>query len=234
LSTSFAQKTDCHPRKLKRSVAKSMKQMSGEEINLARNFSLDTFLLVQHKKRVDIPSSSLKPLKKILLSKNCRAFQTDELQYVYWKYQYYAINKKDSCIIDLLQPILDSYQKMIDRLRINQYADSIEGVYIPKDLEDCFAQLNSFWNDSIKLSIKAMKEDSFVTESHFGIGMWIRNNWGLWGSSRLSSYFSDLEIFHPDDMSGIILRSYHRKLNNKDIKLEEQIAEYHEFWKNSN
>lgn len=234
LSSSFAQKSDCHPRKLKRTIAKSIKSMSRDEIELTRTIALDSFLNIQYQKRIDVPSTSLKPLKKVLLKNNCRAFQSEELKFVYWKYQYYTIQRKDTCIIDLLQPILDSYQKMIDRLRLNQKADSIDGIYIPKDLEDCFRQLNGFWNDSIKNSIKMMKEDAFVAESHFGIGMWIRNNWGLWGSSRLSSYFSNLEIFHPDDMSGIILRSYHRKLNSKDIKLEEQIAHYHEYWEKNN
>lgn len=204
--------------------------MIDDELLLVRTVTLDSFLNIQYLKRIELPSSHLKPLKKILLEKNCRAFNTEELEFVFWKYQYFTLNKKDTCVSDLLKPIIDSYQKMIERLKFNQTADSINGIYIPKDLEDCFSQLNSFWNDSVKLSIKTMKEDEFVAESHFGIGMWMRNNWGLWSSSRLSSYFSDLYVFHPDDMSGIILRSYHRKLNNREIKLEEQIRLYQEYW----
>ena len=60
--------------------------------------------------------------------------------------------------------------------------------------------------------------------------MWMRNNWRLWGGSRLSKYFNELEINHPDDMSGIILVSYHRHINNKDIKLQEQIKYYQDYW----
>lgn len=231
LSVTLAQETVCHPRKLKRSVSKSIQALNN--IGQLRAISLDSFLILQYPKR-KISASDLKPLKKALLSRNCRAYSSEELELIYLKYTYFKIQNKDTCLIDLLQPIIDSYQQMIDRLRINQHADSINGVYIPKNLDDCFSQLNSFWNDSIQQSIKTISEDSFVAESHFGIGLWIRNNWGLWGSSRLSAYFSQLEIFHPDDMSGIILRSYHRKLNNKDIKLEEQIAHYHEYWKKNN
>lgn len=204
--------------------------MTEEELNFSHQVSLDSFLNFQYHKNIELPQSYLKPLKKILLNKNCRAFNTEELEFVFWKYQYFKLNKKDTCVSELLQPIIDSYHKMIERLKINQTADSINGIYIPKDLEDCFSQLNSFWNDSVKLSIKTMNEGDFVAESHFGIGMWMRNNWGLWSSSRLSSYFSSLYVFHPDDMSGIILRSYHRKLNNKDLKLEEQIRLYQEYW----
>ena len=109
--------------------------------------------------------------------------------------------------------------------------DSIEGVYIPIDLNDCFKQMDSFWADSIKLQIREMTEDEFTAKAHFGIGMWLRNNWRLWGDSRLSKYFNDLGIFHPDDMSGIILTSYHRYLLGQDIKLEEQVSYYKEYWK---
>jgi hypothetical protein len=38
-------------------------------------------------------------------------------------------------------------------------------------------------------------------------------------------------IYHPDDMSGIILTSYHRYLNGQDIALEAQIKSYQDYWK---
>ena len=108
----------------------------------------------------------------------------------------------------------------------NRYTvDSIRGMYIPKDILDCFTQFDSFWNDSTKTDIKSMSEMDFATASHFGIGLWIRNNWQLWGGSRLSEYFHDKDVFHPDSMSWIILVSYHRYLNGEDIRLEEQLDE---------
>ena len=108
--------------------------------------------------------------------------------------------------------------------------DSIDGVYIPIDLNDCFKQLDGFWIDSIKTEVRNMTEDEFTSNAHFGIGLWMRNNWGLWGGSRLSKYFNTLGIFHPDDMSGTILTSYHRHLLGQDIKLEEQIEFYKNYW----
>lgn len=59
-----------------------------------------------------------------------------------------------------------------------------------------------------------ISEEEFTVNTHFGFGMWIRNNWNLWGGSRLSIYFNQKGIHHPDDMSGIILVSYHRHLND--------------------
>jgi predicted Zn-ribbon and HTH transcriptional regulator len=70
-----------------------------------------------------------------------------------------------------------------------------------------------------------------VTELHFGTGMGIRNGWELWkGKNRISRFFKSKGITHPDDMSSIILTSFHRDLNNKPIDLEGQISVYQEYW----
>ncbi len=103
--------------------------------------------------------------------------------------------------------------------------------YIPKDLQECFIELDKILPDSIKQSIPTQTEDQFSSRMHMGLGMWMRNNWGLWKGSRLSKYFNERGINHPDDMSGIILDSYYRKNSGKEIKLEEQIIYYQSYWK---
>jgi hypothetical protein len=126
------------------------------------------------------------------------------------------------------------YQKKLDELdKIKFITDTIKGVYIPKNLDDCFTQINSFWADSTKMEMKKLTENEFSGRLHHSFGTWMRNNWRLWGGSRLSKYFNDLGVYHPDDMSGIILDSYHRYLNNKEIKLNEQIKYYQDYWENS-
>ena len=112
--------------------------------------------------------------------------------------------------------------------------DSIYGVYIPQNLEDCIKQIDSFWPDSTKDKVRNWTENEFSGKVHLSFGMWIRNNWALWRGSRLSKYFNDLGIQHPDDMSGIILTSYYRHLNQKEIRLTEQIQYYKDYWENSN
>jgi hypothetical protein len=52
--------------------------------------------------------------------------------------------------------------------------------------------------------------------------MWMRKQLGLWSGSQLAKYFHDKGIHHADDMSGIILDSYHRYLTKREVKLEEQ------------
>ncbi len=104
-------------------------------------------------------------------------------------------------------------------------------VYIPIDLEDCFIQIDKILPDSTRNSLLALTEDEFSTRLHMGFGMWMRNNWGLWKGSRLSKYFNNKGIYHPDDMSGIILDSYYRNKTGKEIKLDEQIKHYQNYWK---
>jgi hypothetical protein len=101
-------------------------------------------------------------------------------------------------------------------------------VYIPRDLDDCFAELSRMLHPKFVEKLKA--RESEATNQHFGLGLWMRNNWGLWGDSHLNRYFHDKGIFHPDDMSGIILKTYIRHLNSQPIELEAQIKFYQDYW----
>lgn len=103
---------------------------------------------------------------------------------------------------------------------------------IPSNLEECFEALNE---ELVASDIKLIKNspEGSMHQFHHGIGRWIRNNWGLWSGSTLSEWFNEIEITHADDMSGIILESYWKFLNNKPIGLEDQVKIYHDFWKDS-
>ena len=63
------------------------------------------------------------------------------------------------------------------------------------------------------------------------VGMWIRNSWIRKGNDSLANQFHKIGIYHPDDISTIILTSLHRKLNNKELKLKEQARHYIDYWK---
>jgi len=118
-------------------------------------------------------------------------------------------------------------------LLFNSYKSQIDDVYIPKNLEDAIEQLNISFPDSLKNNIKTLTENQFTAEYHFSTGLAIRNNWNLWQGSRLSHYFHRKGIKHPDDMSGIILTSFHRQLAGKDIDLDGQIKNYKQYYKES-
>ncbi|HNY07345.1 MAG TPA: hypothetical protein PKL64_04585 [Bacteroidales bacterium] len=94
-------------------------------------------------------------------------------------------------------------------------ADSINGLYIPKNLEECFLELNKLLKPKDIETIKNLKSKDDMNLYHFGLGTWLRNNWGLWGGSRLQQYFFKKGIDHPDNMSGIILSYYYDWLNGQ-------------------
>lgn len=104
--------------------------------------------------------------------------------------------------------------------------DSINGIYIPKNINDCLHQLDLILNDTVKSEILKMDERNFTINAHFGLGMWLRNNWGLWGGSRLQLYFIKEGIDHPDNMSDIILTSYYRYKKSQNINFKQQIKYY--------
>lgn len=108
-----------------------------------------------------------------------------------------------------------------------------EEIKIPNNLLECFEQLDKMLSDSEDADwFKATEEEEAISQSHHGLGRWIRNNWGLWSKdSKLYDYLLKLELSHPDDMSSVILTSYHRHLNDKELELDEQIKFYIEYWK---
>ena len=101
--------------------------------------------------------------------------------------------------------------------------EEINGVYIPFDLEDAFAELNRLSDPQGIAKFKSAHEDS-IAESHFGLQQWIQFNWGLDEGSRLSHYLKSKGISVPDDMSRVVVLTYHRKLNGKPLMLEQEVA----------
>lgn len=168
-------------------------------------------------------------ITKYLESKGIYDYHSEALLYSFRQYlKNGKINERE-----ILNKFLIKQKDAEEKDKIKFTTDTINGIYIPKNLEDCFVQIDSFWNDSTKVRVKGWEEREFTGKVHFGFGTWMRNNWRLWGGSRLSKYFYDLGIYHAEDMSGIILVSYHRYLNNKEINLQEQIKYYQDYWGNS-
>ncbi len=72
--------------------------------------------------------------------------------------------------------------------------------------------------------------DTQVSDYHFGLGLWARNEWGLWHGSQLAKWFNERGIHHADDMSAIVVESFRRNLNGDDLNLEGQIKRYEGYW----
>jgi glycerol-3-phosphate cytidylyltransferase len=100
-------------------------------------------------------------------------------------------------------------------------------IKIPKTLSEAYFILETF--DGIKKWLR-LDEKSALAMAHNNIGMAIRNDWGLWTNGPLKDYFKTLGITHPDDMSSIILTSFHRLKNGKEADVDGQVAFYKAFW----
>lgn len=99
----------------------------------------------------------------------------------------------------------------------NMTADSIDGKYIPKDLEDCFFELNKII--AAQQFSDDKEKEKFIDSEEFG--RWLRNRWGLWSDSRLKRYLLERGVDDiPDNMSYLILDYYKDWLNgeNKEWK----------------
>ena len=86
----------------------------------------------------------------------------------------------------------------------------------PKNLTECIQMLDKNLKKQDKEYIKTLTEDEFFMESHFTIGMGIRNEWIRSVNPELVKFFSDEGVKHPDDMSAMILTSYYRYLTNSN------------------
>ena len=134
---------------------------------------------------------------------------------------------------NIILPYKNKEARWNEQLKNKFKSDSLYGRYIPKDIDDCIRLLDSMFSDSSKVKIKNMTENEFTSILHHSLGMQLRNRWYLWSGSRLSSYFNSIGIYHPDNYTGIIFKSYYRHLLGIEIKLNEQVKLCQEYSKKS-
>jgi hypothetical protein len=108
--------------------------------------------------------------------------------------------------------------------------DSIHFDY-PQNIEDCFEILEMSFTEKNKTAFIRFEETNLVSYHHT-LGKSIRNNFYLWSfDAEIVKYFNNMKIYSADDMSAIIIMSWHRKLNNKPLEIDEQIKILNDFWK---
>jgi len=105
------------------------------------------------------------------------------------------------------------YQKNIKKSRIN-------GVYIPKDLDDVFKELSMLAGAEPLIKFKSAPEDVVASKLHFGLGRWMISNWNFYGGSRISHLLKEMGVSFPDDMAQFLIISFHRHLNESPLESE--------------
>lgn len=97
---------------------------------------------------------------------------------------------------------------------------------VPHSLSDAFAALDQHLSSEDRQKFKNLPESEATTQAHMGVGLYLRNKWFRAGKSKLVGLLSEAGAKSLDDMSGMVLTSYWRHLNNKPINLKEQGACY--------
>lgn len=138
------------------------------------------------------------------------SFKTDfipkEVDKIYLKHFFGGYRNYDDKIAE--QETTKEKEKQKEEYKKRLTLDKIDDIYIPKNLYDCFIELDKTLNFDSKKQLKEATE-TWQFNSHMGgLGMWIRNNWGINGGSRLLVYFKDRNVKDRDEISGIIIEQY--------------------------
>lgn len=107
---------------------------------------------------------------------------------------------------------------------------TLEGIYIPKDLNDCFRELDKLMDDEVRQKFMAFSDEEVDRKTHKSLGIWLDHKWSISNGSRLSAYFNKMRVPHPEYMIGLIIQSYHRHLHEKDLKIKEQVLHFRKLW----
>lgn len=114
-----------------------------------------------------------------------------------------------------------TYQRNIKKSRIN-------GVYIPKDLDEACAELTALSPEASLEKFKRAQEDFVAKKLHFGLGRWVYVYWNFVEGSRYVEYLRQLGLSDHDHMIQFTLISFHRCLNDRPQEIEKRVAYYKE------
>jgi hypothetical protein len=104
--------------------------------------------------------------------------------------------------------------------------DRLDGVYIPKNLEEAIAELDKKIAPEMKGKIRAIPEDTVYMLLRYRLGQWMISNWSFYEGSRLSHYLRSAGVTYPDDMAEFLLIAYHRHLNNKPFSIKDASIQF--------
>lgn len=116
---------------------------------------------------------------------------------------------------------LQKYAKNIKKSRIN-------GVYIPKDIDEAFLELENLSESKAREKFKSGPEDLVAKRLIKGLGEWMIVNWNFYEGSRFSHHLRLQGVSHPNDMADFMIRIYHRSLNGKALDKDKLARSYGE------
>lgn len=106
--------------------------------------------------------------------------------------------------------------------------DRLNGIYIPKNLDDALTQLDKLSSEESKKIFMALPEDSVCLLMHNRLGQWMIVNWSFYEGSRLSNYLRSAGVTYPDDMADFIILAFHQHLHKKPVEIRALATQFRE------
>ncbi len=89
---------------------------------------------------------------------------------------------------------------------------------VPPAIAPAFALLDSALSPAQRDRLRHVPPDSIIA-LHFSLGLWLRNNAGLWRGSPVAESLRARGVVQPDDMSQLILLAYSGYLRGEPVDL---------------
>lgn len=93
----------------------------------------------------------------------------------------------------------------------------------PSSLEEAFAILQSTFHALELQEWSAQSESSAISQAHWTLGMWVRNQWVYGGSPLVEEIKSAAGVIHDDDVSSIIIKALWHVLNGAPCPTIEEL-----------
>ena len=104
-------------------------------------------------------------------------------------------------------------------MKTKKTTTSLAEIKVPSTTREAFKMLDAMLSDEEKTNAIVQSRSEFAINEHFGLGLWIRNNW-IYGDEKGIGIFAKEECLfqHPDSLSGDFLERYHYHLKRSMSK----------------
>jgi sulfur relay (sulfurtransferase) DsrC/TusE family protein len=93
----------------------------------------------------------------------------------------------------------------------------------PSSIEEAVAILQSTFQVLELQEWSAQSESSAISQAHWTLGMWVRNQWVYGGSPLVAEIKSAAGFIHDDDVSSIIIKALWHVLNGAPCPTIEEL-----------
>jgi hypothetical protein len=122
-------------------------------------------------------------------------------------------------------------KKRMQRMQLGDRLSRVRKFKYEPNLNGALNYLDVLLYDREKEQFHSWSEEKFNDVLHHSLGRFLRNNLKLWDeNSKLHKWFNMYSIYHPDDMSAIIMTTYYRRAHNLPEDFRGQCRKYIDFW----